>query len=179
MENIVKKTMTVKEFVEKYDAAESDIENTALLKGIIVRKYVPITDKCALCQAMVKSANVTDGKMDMNSVALYVSYIILGVVNLYTSIEIETKNAMEQYDMLQSRGLVDLITHFIGEDLKELQTVLNMCRDDFNARYYSTPGIVNRLVDLVQDTVGEVMKQLDSETIEGLKVLLKSMSEMN
>ena len=42
---------------------------------------------------MVKSANVTDGKMDMNSVALYVSYIILGVVNLYTSIEIETKNA--------------------------------------------------------------------------------------
>ena len=98
---------------------------------------------------------------------------------MYTSIEIETKNAMEQYDMLQSRGLVDLITHFIGEDLKELQTVLNMCRDDFNARYYSTPGIVNRLVDLVQDTVGEVMKQLDSESIEGLKVLLKSMSEMN
>lgn len=179
MENIVKKTMTVKEFVEKYDAAESDIEKTALLKGIIVRKYVPITDKCALCQAMVKSANVTDGKMDMNSVALYVSYIILGVVNLYTSIEIETKNAMEQYDMLQSRGLVDLITHFIGEDLKELQTVLNMCRDDFNARHYSTPGIVNRLVDLVQDTVGEVMKQLDPESIEGLKVLLKSMSEMN
>ena len=179
MENIVKKTMTVKEFVEKYDAAESDIEKTALLEGIIVRKYVPIADKCALCQAMVKSANVTDGKMDMNSVALYVSYIILGVVNLYTSIEIETKNAMEQYDMLQSRGLVDLITHFIGEDLKELQTVLNMCRDDFNARYYSTPGIVNRLVDLVQDTVGEVMKQLDPESIEGLKVLLKSMSEMN
>lgn len=179
MENIVKKTMTVKEFVEKYDAAESDIEKTALLEGIIVRKYVPITDKCALCQSMVKSANVTDGKMDMNSVALYVSYIILGVVNLYTSIEIETKNAMEQYDMLQSRGLVDLITHFIGEDLKELQTVLNMCRDDFNARYYSTPGIVNRLVDLVQDTVGEVMKQLDPESIEGLKVLLKSMSEMN
>ena len=179
MENIVKKTMTVKEFVEKYDAAESVIENTALLKGIIVRKYVPITDKCALCQAMVKSANVTDGKMDMNSVALYVSYIILGVVNLYTSIEIETKNAMEQYDMLQSRGLVDLITHFIGEDLKELQAVLNMCRDDFNARYYSTPGIVNRLVDLVQDTVGEVLKQLDPESIEGLKVLLKSISEMN
>ena len=73
MENIVKKTMTVKEFVEKYDAAESDIENTALLKGIIVRKYVPITDKCARCQPMVTRANVTDGKMDMNSVALYVS----------------------------------------------------------------------------------------------------------
>lgn len=179
MENTVKKTMTVKEFVEKYDAAESDIEKEALLKRVIAREYVPITEKCALCQAIVKSANVTDGKMDMNSVALYVSHIMLGVINLYTSIEIEPKNAMEQYDMLQSRGLVRLINKFVGDDLRELQTVLYMCRDDFSLRYYSTPGIVNRLVDLVQDTVGEVMKQLDPESIEGLKVLLKSMAEMN
>ena len=97
---------------------------------------------------------------------------------MYTSIEIEPKKAMEQYDMLQSRFLVEFIMMRLKNDLKELQTVLNMCRDDFNARYYSTPGIVNRLVDLVQDTVGEVLKQLDPESIEGLKVLLKSLNEM-
>ena len=178
MENIVKKTMTVKEFVEKYDAAESDVEKNALLDGIIAREYAPITEKLSLCQAIVKSTNITDGKVEMNSVALYVSYIMLGVINMYTSIEIETKKAMEQYDMLQSRLLIEFITMRLKNDLNELQTVLNMCRDDFNARYYSTPGIVNRLVDLVQDTVGEVLKQLDPESIEGLKVLLKSLNEM-
>ena len=178
MENTVKKTMTVKEFVEAYDAAESDVEKNALLDGIIAREYVPITEKCSLCQAIVKSTNITDGKVEMNSVALYVSYIMLGVINMYTSIEIEPKKAMAQYDMLQSRFLVEFIMARLKNDLKEFQTVLNMCRDDFNARYYSTPGIVNRLVDLVQDTVGEVLKQLDPESIEGLKVLLKSMSEM-
>ena len=40
MENIVNKTMTVKEFVEKYDAAESDVEKNALLYYAWSNQYV-------------------------------------------------------------------------------------------------------------------------------------------
>ena len=161
---------TVEKFIEMY---KEDSEKA--LKTIIKRKYVPLMEKSITAQDAITRYNLLDGEVYCNTPMTYLVYVV-SVLRLYTYLDIKSKNTDEDYDLLAQEGLVEVIFKNIGDDLKEFQSIYNMCKDDFRTNYMSNGGIIQRYLkkakQIIENKKVQVAKWFSSdegqETLNGL-----------
>ena len=185
----------IKAFVERYEnCATESLKDDYLKNTLEVKKYIPFVLKDALASTIANATcfekiekkdldgNVTfenTGRIKLNSVARRLLFYRC-VIEQYTNLKVETEGFHEEYDLLNSLGILDKIIQMIPErELGEFAQIVDMKISD-TVSYYSTPqkfvsdqverfgtliGVtLNPFLEKLADQLGE----LDEEHIDKL-----------
>ena len=167
------KKYTVTEFVEKYSKLGLDDMKVDLIKSSVTTTYLPYEQKCTVCDRIVNCTYYTkneDGtkKLHVNSAARYMLYC-LNIIDNYTNISVNYKDAMNEFDQLSRLAIIDQISVFIPErELKELNMLLDMAQNDIMQNEYEIHAFISSQVQRFTDlfstafapAIDEVTKQL-------------------
>lgn len=187
--------IAITKFVDEYEnRATESLKDDYLKDTLEVKKYIPFVLKDALASTIVNATcfekiekrdldgNVTfenTGRIKLNSVARRLLFYRC-VIEQYTNLKVETEGFHEEYDLLNSLGILDKIIQMIPErELGEFAQIVDMKISD-TISYYSTPqkfvsdqverfgtliGVtLNPFLEKLADQLGE----LDEEHIDKL-----------
>lgn len=162
------KKITVKDFVKQYKKLNSDATKNIYIKSMIKDDcYIPYAVKIATANTILENSCFDkDGNIKFDSCKKYLMYV-WAIFSLYTDIELEVKNIMDEYDVLQKEGLIDIIIDSISDiEKKEFDYVLKMRQDDFIANYCGLENYIERKLK-------NEIKKMDN----GLDILLQNLSQ--
>lgn len=186
------KTYTVEEFCKKYNNAKSNEVKGNLVKGIMNTQYVSFEMKVTICEKIVENTYYIKAekngmkvkKLHIDSPAQYMSYY-LWIVKQYTHIDINFSNSLEEFNLLNKSGLLDIIVSFIPEgELKEFRMILDMVASDTVTNEYETHAFIVNQIERFGQLFGSIAKpaieQL-SKTVENIdeKTVEKIIKKLN
>lgn len=146
--------ITVKKFVEEYEnRATESLKDKYLKDTIEVKRYIPFVLKDALasiianatCFETVEKKDINGnvsrektGRIKVNSISRRLLFYRC-VIERYTNLTVETEGFYEEYDLLNSLGILDKVIQMIPErELGEFAQIVDMKISD-TVSYYSTP----------------------------------------
>ena len=147
--------MTVKEFLEDLNKVTGKtVREERMKKNLNVKEYVSFLDKVNLANRVVyhsthkldQEGNVI-GDIHIDSVSKYLLHV-MGIINMYTDLDIYYDNLVEDYDLLNVNGLIQEIVTLIGEkEIAECQMLLDMTLGDFMQNKLSVYSFVRDQVE--------------------------------
>lgn len=158
----IDKKYTVKVFCDNY---KDEKKRDSLLSDVIKNHYVPFEQKIAICQKVVELSHYVKEEINgkeykrprINSSTQYVLFNLY-MVNEYTNIDVQFKNVIEEFNLLNGCGALDgIIVRIDDRESKEFRMVLDMTESDLLQNEYEIHAYVNNLIDRVEnivDTVG-------------------------
>lgn len=173
-----KKKITVDKFISEYEAAGTLLEKQQLVEDLVDTKYVPFVVKLNIAQKIVVRYNIEGNDIKTQTAMMYLSFTA-SVLRLYTKLEISDISTDLDYDKLQKYRIIDQLFTLIGDDLKEYQKIFNMCEQDFNSNYLSTPSFVQRQINKVTNYFGKYADEL-TQWLNGLdeKKIVEALKEL-
>lgn len=184
MLDTIKNTMSVEDFLEKYDKATTEQEQHNIIREIIIDEYVPyLVKKAALVPVINKSAVKNDGTLPYFDETLFeVNYFICLLV-LYTNLNIEDyleeHSAFDTYDEFCKRKIKGAVFGLINaneineidslaEKLKKNWVDINRGTDNVFIKMYLelTNAIVNGI-----DTFIDASKENDTSNTFFKKIM--------
>ena len=194
------KKMTVKEFVKKYTSLQNDKTKENFIKGIKIKDYIPYERKADLCKVLVNTSSY-DKKEDENgniisrtfkrdSILEYMMFNLM-LVKEYTSIEVDYKNNVEEFNLLNEPnvavkyedgneikvGLVDiLISKIPDRELQEFKMILDLTKRDLMQNEYETHAFIQNQVGRIIDMLGIVAKTAEPVLV-GMGKKIENMDE--
>lgn len=192
------KTYTVKDFCKKYNSMKANESKVALIQSVMNTGYVPYEMKVTICEKIVENTyykketknGIETKKLYINSPAQYMSYY-LWIVKEYTHINIDFKNSLEEFNLLNKTGLLDVIVEYIPEgELKEFRMLLDMVASDAMANEYETHAFISNQIERFGQLFGAIAKpaidqlsktieNMDEKTIEKMFSKLNGLSKVN
>lgn len=159
-----KNTMTVTDFIEKWDSAIDCRERTNLLKSVVKKSYVPIIEKRTMIQLAVDKATVANqnGLKYIDMFVLRFNFYLI-FIPLYTTLHffdtkennVETKDTLKIYDLFQSRGIWDVLFEILGEaETQEMTTIQKNILDTFHNRESTMEAAIYKVGDLIGRKIG-------------------------
>lgn len=138
--------MKIEEFINGYKNATKKED---YVKKHITNNYVPYSTKVAQCKKLVdvtSYVNINDKKMYyVNSPAQALLYNLL-MVDLYTDIDLSYSE--EEFDMLDSDGLIDVILANIStNELTRFTEVLAMTKQDLIENERDFVSFIDKKID--------------------------------
>ena len=174
--------MKAKEFIKKYNTLTNEELKNSFLKSVVKNKYLPFENKVTICEKIVESSYYIKTKdingkerkkMHVNSPANYMLYC-LNIVNNYTSIDINFKNLLEEFNMLNGCECLDAIFNYVPErEIKEFRMILDMVESDLMQNEYETHAFISNQVERFGNLAGATLTPL----LEGLMKSIDSMDE--
>lgn len=178
------KKYTVKDFCKKYIDAKNVETRGILVKSIMCVDYIPYERKITICEKIIESTYYTKDangikKMHINSPAQYMLYC-LNLVNEYTSIKVDFSASLEEFNLLNKNGLLDMITSFLHErELKEFRMILDMVKSDtmqneceihsfIRGQVERFGELIGTVIEPVFEQLNEAVKNMDEKTINKL-----------
>lgn len=161
--------MNVKEFVEKYQNAQSEIEKNKILKSINIKTQVPFSVKTVHSQLVLEKIMKYKNNMILSDYTMRYLMFVCSVVNLYTDLNINKERPHEDYDLLRSTGIIDDIFKNIGNDVEEFTTIFNMTYDDMIRNEAGIERLIARqttaFIERCGDNLDALMALLDNEEV--------------
>lgn len=175
------KKCTVKDFCKKYNDAKSEQTKETLIHSVMDPHYVPYEMKITICEKIVEASYYTTTdkngvnvkKLHVNSPAQYMLYC-MNLVKEYTNIEVDFKDVLKEFNLLNKSDLVDIIHNNIPEkELREFQIILDMVRNDVMQNEYETHAFISNQVE----RFGELFGRVVSPALEKLSDTIANMDE--
>lgn len=159
--------MKVKEFVEECNKVANDsIKASRISSYLKVKPYVNFLDKIALANRVVKRSvydldeNGIPVSINVKSDVKYILHVI-GMIELYTDLDINYENILEDYDLLNQSGLLVDIFKLIGDkEVGECQMLLDMKFADEMQNKLSTEAFVSNQVERFAALTGTVLSPI-------------------
>lgn len=144
---------------------------------IIVKQYLPIEQKMALIGNIVN--NSADDNNYYNPIRLDM-YTVIGIVGLYTDIDLEDTTISQVYDILMESGLWENILDTIpASEIEYIKTNTRKVLDNIYAYKNSIYGVIegfNNSADNLKLDSEEIQKNLsDPENLKLVKEILTKM----
>lgn len=163
--------MTIKEFINGYNKINSNnttLQTKYIKDNLKIKDYIPFETKFTIANKIVqistfkkdiKNGEYTD-KVIINSPIRYL-FFCKAVIELYTNLTCEDDNWANEYDMLKSSGLLDLIMYggspFVSEsEITEFKTILDMVYQDVISNNATLQARVSKQFERFSD-VGKVL----------------------
>lgn len=158
--------MKVNEFVEEYKQHKDKDEY--IKKHILLDKYVPYVEKITRCKNIIDKTMYTELNGEKvfkkNSTSQYLLYT-LTLIDLYTDLDIDFKNLLDEYDELEKYALITPIISFINEnELQTWQTISNMIIDDLMVNTRSIVSWIDNKIDILSLMMNSI-QDISAETI--------------
>lgn len=176
--------MKIKEFIDAVNETNAKVVNekirTTKINDLLKTKsYVGVVDKINLAEKVTvvsihshdEAGNVNGLKI--NSVSKYILHI-MGLIELYTDLEIDTNNLLAEYDLLNSNGLIETIINSIGEkEITECQMFIEMVWNDAIQNELTPQAFIQSQVTRFGTLAGATI----APVIEGLSKSLENLDE--
>lgn len=162
------KKISVSEVVKRYNTFSSDELKKKYVQSLIIQdKYVDYLVKVKYAQDIITISSLdNNGKIKFNSSKKYMLYVS-AILNLYTKIDISSKESVKDFDMLDKYNLIDEILDTVPQDeLSKFDTVMKMCTDDFIANNYEIHSFINKQIDKVTELLSKNMTPIIHELSE-------------
>lgn len=178
--------MKIQEFVDEALKVTNDsIKEKRINSMLKTKSYVSIIDKINLADRVTKAATHEfdkDGNIvgfKVNSLTKYILHV-MGIIEMYTDLEINNGNILAEYDLLNENGLIEIIVKSIKEqEIAECQMCLDMVFNDAIQNEMSTEAFIKRQVErfgtLVGTTlspaltvIGEQLSKISPEQIDAI-----------
>lgn len=159
--------MKVKEFVEECNKVANDaIKASRISSYLKVKPYVSFLDKVTLANRVVKSSvydldeNGIPVRINVKSDVKYLLHV-MGMIELYTDLEVNYENILEDYDLLNQSGLLVDIIKLIGDkEVSECQMLLDMKFADEMQNKLSTEAFISNQVERFGVLAGTVLSPI-------------------
>lgn len=169
------KKITVKDFVKQYKKLNSDATKNIYIKSMIKDDcYIPYAVKIATANTILENSCFDkDGNIKFDSCKKYLMYV-WAIFSLYTDIELEVKNIMDEYDMLEKEDLVSMVILLIPKrEMEIFDTVLKMRQDDLIANYCGLENYLERksmkMSGDINDFLSTVLNLLEIKSTENME----------
>ena len=151
--------MKIKDFIEHFNMlADEDID--AFLKQTITTTYVPFIEKADACMKIINDSwyrknEITDKKeLHITSPATYILSVMV-IINKYTSLEVDFKNTIAEYDLLNNGNYLGMLLAYIPEnEQKEFKAILEMTEQDVLQNEYYIPAYLSKRIDNIATAIG-------------------------
>lgn len=127
---------------------QKDFVLTIMKQGV----YVPFETKCELCDKIIETTRMdtSDGKTTvyrMETAGEWMLYSMVLVMH-YTNLDVDFKNVLDQFNMLNKSGALQMILSFIPkEERDEFDMVKQMKGSDFYENHFSTRAYLSQKLD--------------------------------
>lgn len=168
--------MNINIFLNVYKTKKTDEERLEFFRSVIKNEYVPYEEKANVAKSIVDTCVLDKDKRNVrvDSVAKYM-LTCMAMVDLYTTIERNKGDGkmLDDFNALNKIGFLDAVVRLIDQrELKEFNMVLKMVYDDFIMNKYNIHSFVNEQVErfgqLIGESLGPILSQLDMEKIESV-----------
>lgn len=175
------KKYTVEEFCKKYNETNIDQVKEGLVNKVMNPHYVSYEMKITICEMILENSyykktevnGVEVKKLHINSPAQYMLYC-LNLVRYYTNIIVDFSKALEEFNMLNECGLLDvIISHIPERELKEFRMILDMVEKDTIQNEYETHAFISNQVERFVELFGRIAKP----AFDRLNEVLENMNE--
>lgn len=169
-----KKEMTIKDFVEKYNAIATDrLKEDYLNDSLHIKTYLPFLTKVTLADKLAKITTLDKdtGNINLKSDVNYLLFCRM-IIEQYTDLQVETEGFYEEYDLLNEFGLLDKIMQMIPEkEVTEFKMICDMKKDDIIFNQSTPKAFINQQIERVSTILGVTLKPVlekFSEQIENM-----------
>ena len=172
--------MNIETFVMLYKSKKNDDDKVDAIKKIVKDKHVSYADKVDRAGIIARNSYYTkredvDGSehevFEQNSAAKYMLYS-LTLVDLYTDLDVDFKQSLEQFEMINGEILDGIITFINERERKEFQMLLEFASDDLIANEYEPHAFIREQVDrfsnLISASIVPLLENIDINEIEKL-----------
>lgn len=145
--------------VENYNKRTSiKLKDEFLKTQIKINSYLDYGIKMFLAQNIIEKSCVKNGDLHIDSCKKYILYIYT-LIKFYTNIDINEKDIMMQYDLLDRNNLVEKILSLIPEkELTTFKTILEMKQNDFMTNNYEAHAFISNQVNKIKEIAPELFK---------------------
>ena len=161
--------ISVDAFLREYNVAAKQKGSAmeTFIKKHITTEYVDFITKSVHCETIVKTTchkKQEDREfVVIDSTSRYL-FFVMKLIQLYTDIDINNDNVVEDYDKLNKAGAVNVIITAIPEtEYSEFSTLLNMKMDDFRDNEYSITALLYNFkesLSLSEEVMNAVIEEL-------------------
>lgn len=192
--------ITIKQFVNEYNKRPIQTREKYLKDNLKIITYVPFLTKNTLAEKLVnistykyedyKKEDGTTGRrktdiIQVNSAVQYLLFCRLIVEN-YTNLVCETDSFYEEYDLLKSSGLLDILMVNTDErnslipcdELSEFKTIVDMKKNDLFTNSFEIHNYISNTINRLGD-VSEVFFKPISEKLYELALQVKDSGEVD
>ena len=165
--------MKIKTFCEKYMNLSGKMQEQYWKDNIVVKKYISFLKKTSIAEQLVKitTINTKTGNIYLNSPANYLFFCRI-VIELYTNLEVESEGFYEEYDILNSSGILDKIMQSIPEkELKELKMLCDMAKEDLIFNNATPRAYIDQQVEKFTSTMSIALSPMLDKIIAQLENL--------
>ena len=163
--------MRINEFIEYMEKnvnramKENQILDLAK-KQLEVKKYLSIQEKKDLVDKIIyNSAYYEDGVLKIDTINCYMYFTML-TIDAYTNLEID--NMETCFDMLSEYGLMSVVITALGQEYSDVNTFLNMKRDEILADNSIEVQVGKFLDKILRDVDG--LKATLTDAVSGFNV---------
>ena len=183
----MKEKISVKDFCEGYDKINSKETKKRYIKDTIeITPYLSFATKETLATNLVNTTmfeyeNYTDenneikrkktNKVKVQSSLQYLFFCRI-IIESYTNLIIDTQGFLDEYDMLNQRGLIDEITSRIPErEINELKMICDMKKDDVIFNYGTPHAFISQQIENLGNVLSVVLTPIITETVKEINNL--------
>lgn len=162
----MEKKYTVKKFVEEYDKLTTEVQRKSYIDKIKVLPYLSYALKQISANKIIKTTSTDEnGNINVRSAMRKIFYVYT-IIETYTDIKMSAENVLDEYDLLNERGIIKEIFKRIPEDeIEEFKTILDMEFNDFMTNYYEPHAFAERniakIINGIKDIIPKVQPILD------------------
>lgn len=153
--------MTLDKFIEGFDKLTNKDAQAKYVQKHMTNYYVPYIDKINTATRIVNASSYNDGVFHLNTPAKYMLTMI-SIFEFYTDIELNTDAIQLQFDMLEKRGINDMLIPIVGDDYDRFMTVIKMVSDDLMINTRDLTSFLETKIDAFNITLNQLL-----ETFEG------------
>ena len=183
MEN---KTLDILTFVKEYNDVKKKIVCEEFLnKNLVINDYIPFLKKVEMANKIARNS-LLDKKNNTIYRQSSVQYILFirSIITLYTNLVGSTEIWIDEYDALDSSGLLDVVISKIPEkEFSEFKTIVDQVENDYIYNYSresTMSRFLNNLFETIKPNITSLFKIIDKKVKESsdedLKVLFTNIS---
>ena len=176
--------MKIKDFINDFNKLKTDEDRKIFVEQIVTTEYVPFIEKADACLKIIndtwyKKDEMGRKKLHITSTGTYVLYTMV-VINKYTDLEVDFKNTIAQYDLLNKNNYLGMIMSFIPKnELEEFRRILDMTQQDVLQNEYYTPAYISNNIETISMAIGatiapaieefgKIINDLDDAKVKGI-----------
>lgn len=168
------KKISVEEFVKGYKSISNDKNKEMYVKKHVVDKYIPYEEKCSICSKIINASmyeTIKEKKVfKQDTTSRYMLYS-LQLISNYTDISINYKESLNDFNLLDKYGLIDVIYTLISQSEKsKIDTILQMKLDDFYENNRSTTSFLNDAIFRIQNVITTFIEKIGIEELDQRKI---------
>lgn len=165
----------VTDFCKKYNATNVAETKDAMINKIMNPHYVPYENKATICEKIIdityhKKMENGDKKLYINSPAKYMHYCLY-LVKEYTHLDIDFKDSLNQFNLLNGSGILDLIMakKSLERELGEFALILEMTENDVLQNEYNIYSFISNHVERFGFLTGNILEPIMNKVSEQLE----------